>query len=252
MPKLSVLILCKNEEDRIVRCIRSVSWADEVLVVDAFSEDNSVQLAEDSGATVLRHEFANFAEQYNWGIERTAHEWILIVDADEEVTDSLRESICRLLAGAPEMDVYYVRRDAFFMGRRMRSSAWSNEYLPRLFRKPCLRYESPVHSTIKIMTERTGRVSPGVMYHYTYRDFSQCLEKLNRNSGLAAEDLFRKGKTVSPGSIFMRSLWRFFHNYVIRKDCLDGWPGIVSSCVAAFYVLSKYLKLRELNKKNDP
>ncbi len=251
MPKLSVLILCKNEEDRIARCIESVAWADEVLVVDSHSTDGSVGIAEDCGARVLPHDFVNYAEQYNWGIEQASHPWIFIVDADEVASPELATSIKEVLrADAPPHNVYMVRRDAYFMGRLMRSSAWSGEWLPRFFRRGALTYGSAVHSTIDYDRGATGSLS-GIMYHYTYRNMEHCLAKLNFNSTLAAQGYYEAGKRVSLFFILANSGWRLFHNYFFRRDVLDGVPGVISSFIAAWYNFVKYAKVWEKERTSE-
>lgn len=247
--KLTVLTLCYNEEKRIRPCLESTRWADEVLVVDSCSSDASVGIARELGARVVQNGFANFSAQYNFGIGIARGDWILIVDADEIVTPDLAHSIQELLAGQTTHNVYMIRRDAIFMGRLMRSSAWSGEMLPRVFRKGFLEYSGLVHSKIEYDHGDVGRLNEGMLVHHTYRNLAQMIDKMNMYSTMGAREKFDAGKKASLFYVCVSSLWRFFHNYFIRGDIRDGVQGMVSSIFAAFSNFIKYTKLWELNRE---
>lgn len=240
--RLTALVLTHNEEDMIEDCLAGLSWADETLVVDSFSEDRTVELAEKAGARVLRRAFEGFAGQYNWGVEQAGGDWVLIVDADERVTPELRDAIRRVLAEGPAFEVYNVVRDAFFLGRLMKSKAWSGEPLPRLFRKGKLRYSGLVHSTIDFGGLPAGRLD-GKLLHHTYRSMEQYFEKSQTYTSLAAREDLRKGRRIGIAAMFAAAGWRFFHNFFLRGGFLDGRVGLLTAGLAAVYTFSKHAKL---------
>lgn len=239
---ISAVILTKNEEEMLPGCLRSLKWVDEIIVADSFSTDRTREIAEAAGARFLQHPFENFSSQFNWGIEQAVGPWILMIDADEVVDETLRASIQSLLVSAPNYDVYMVLRDAFFLGKRMRSSSWSHEPLPRLFRKGCLNYSGLVHPEVKYDADSVGKIE-GRIIHYSVRNLEQYFQKFQNYTTLWARNAFEKGKRVNLPYCLVTSIWRFFHNYLLRGECIDGRYGFISSILAMAYTFIKYLKL---------
>lgn len=244
---VSAVVLTKNEEAMLPGCLESLQWVDEIVVVDSLSTDRTREIAEAVGARFLPHPFENFSSQFNWGIEQAAGPWILMVDADEVIDDTLRGSIQTLLAGEPRHDVYMVIRDAFFLGKRMRSSSWSHEPLPRLFRKGSLIYSGLVHPKTEYGNVALEKLR-GRLLHYSDRDLEHFFRKFQSYTTLWAQDAFASGKTVDVSRCVASSVWRFLHSYFLRGEILDGRLGLISSISAMAYTFVKYIKLWDLNR----
>lgn len=243
MANLTVCVITLNEEEILPLCLASATWADEILVVDSHSTDGTREIARKFGARVLEHDFAGFAAQLNWAFEQTTTDWIMVVDADEVVDQELRAAVEEVMASpAPEFEVYDVVRDAYFLGRRMRSSSWSNERLPRLFRRGAMVYKGLVHQ-VPDYGDRPVGVLRGRLIHYSDRTVEQYFQKFQRYTTLWARDQFAKGRTVGLPRAVLVSQWRFFHNYLFRGEIRDGAHGFLSSVLAMAYTFIKYVKL---------
>ncbi|MDR1520511.1 MAG: glycosyltransferase family 2 protein [Planctomycetota bacterium] len=242
MPKITAQIIAKDEEEMLPACLASLSWADEILLVDSGSTDRTLEIARAAGCRVLTHAFEGFSAQFNWGIGQAAHPWLFIVDADEVVDPELAAAIRRLMASEPELEVYQVLRDAFFLGHRMRASSWSGEPLPRLFRKGSLTYRGLVHPVADSGGRPLGKL-PGRLLHYTYRDMAQYFRKFDLYTTLWAENAQANGVRAGLPAIFLRSGWRFLHNYFIRGEILDGKYGLLTATLSVMYTFIKYIKL---------
>jgi len=247
MPKLTVSILTKNEEEMLPAALASVAWADEIVVTDSGSTDRTVEIARAAGARVLFRKFDDFSTQFNWSFEQSRNPWIMSLDADEVVDGELARSIRETMASEPEYEVYHVLRDAFFLGRRMRSTSWSRERLPRLFKKGAMVYSGLVHPIQEYGNRRAGLLK-GRLLHYTYRDLEQYFRKFQHYTSLWAENQHAKGRRVSLPLLAANSIWRFFHNYFIRREFLDGRYGFIASVLAMAYTFTKYIKLWDLNR----
>ncbi|MCD8351155.1 MAG: glycosyltransferase family 2 protein [Planctomycetaceae bacterium] len=247
---VSGLVLTKNEEEMLPGCLASLAWADEIVVIDSGSTDKTRDIAEAAGARFLQREFDHFSAQYNYGIENAAGPWILILDADEVLDDSLQDAIRKLLAGATEYDIYNLTRDAYFLGQRLKSSSWSGEKLPRLFRKGSLAYQGMVHSVMDTGGRPIGTVDEGRILHYTYRSLDQFFTKMRLYTSLWARNAHQAGKTASMPYAFATSLWRMIHNYVFRGEVFDGAIGLFLSATAGIYTFEKYMRLWDLNRQD--
>jgi len=252
MPKLTVSILTKNEEERLPAALASVAWADEIVVTDSGSTDRTVEIAKAAGARVLFREFDGWPAQHNWAIERIETPWILALDADEVVDDELGRSIRETLASEPGYEVYNVVRDSFVLGHRMRSTAWSNERLPRLFKKsPFIYYSGTLpHQSLEYGGRQAGLLK-GRLLHHTYRDMEQYFRKFQHFTSLWAKDQHARGRRVGLPRCAANSLWRFFHNYFFRLDILDGRYGFIMSVLSMAYTFEKYIRLWDLNRLDD-
>lgn len=250
MPKISAAIMTLNEEEMLPRCLESVAWADEILVVDSHSTDRTVAIAEAAGARVLVHDFAGYAAQCNWMFERTTGDWVLMVDADEIVEPELRDAILETVKAGPRFEVYDVVRDAVFLNKRLYASSWSNERLPRFFRRGCLTFSGLVHPIPDTGGREVG-VLGGKMVHYTYRNMEQYFRKFQQYTTLWAKNAHEKGKRTTLFHCTATSVWRFFHNYFLRGEIRDGAYGFLLSFLAMCYTFTKYLKLWDRNRLDD-
>jgi glycosyltransferase involved in cell wall biosynthesis len=243
--KLTALIPTFNEEAVIRDCLESVRWADELFVVDSFSDDRTLEIAREYGARVIQHEYVNSAAQKNWAIPQSSHSWVLLVDADERVTPGLRDEIRSILEQGPRHDGYWIHRANHFLGKRMKHCGWETDRVIRLFRRDVARYEEKeVHAEIELPGALPVLVHP--LLHYSFRSFSQYWRKMQLYSDWGASQMFKEGKRAGWVSIGLRPLQRFVKMYLIRLGFLDGIHGLVLSMLGAFAVFLKYARLWEL------
>jgi glycosyltransferase involved in cell wall biosynthesis len=244
-PKISAIVTSFNEEINIKDCLESVSWADEVLLVDSFSTDRTVEIAKSiPRVTVVQHEYFGSAAQKNWAMDRSQSPWALIVDADERVTGDLGREILALLVRGPEADHYYIRRQNIFIDRIIRHSGWSTDRVVRLIRKGTVRYPNRrVHADIQPQGRTPTLAAP--MLHYTFRSFNQYLEKLHRYAEWGAAEARRRGRRAGTREIVFRPAWRFFRMYGLQAGFLDGRHGFVLCALQAYGVFLKWAKVWE-------
>jgi glycosyltransferase involved in cell wall biosynthesis len=252
MQKLTVIIPVFNEEQNLEDCLRGLTWADEILVVDSFSRDGTLSIARRYTDRILQHEYVNSAAQKNWTIPQARHDWVLIVDADERMTDGLREEIRRVLGtdGGPPCDGYRIRRQTYFWGKRIRYCGWQNDRVLRLFNRRKGRYEEKeVHADVVIQGTTGDLESP--LIHYTYRDFKHYFSKFQRYTDWGAKELQKQGQRARWYHLLLHPAFRFLRMYVFQRGFLDGLHGLVLCLLAAFSVFTKYAKLWELNQKES-
>lgn len=226
-PKLSVYIIAYNEADKIADAVQSVQWADEVLVLDSNSSDNTAGIARELGATVKQIPFTTFGKLRNDSIASCTHEWIFSLDADERCTSAARAEIQAILRN-PTADAYYVPRRNWFMGRWINHCGWYPDYRqPQLFRKPALIFDdaAEVHEGYKV----NGKVGyfKSAIIQIPFQNLEQLLHKMQRYSTLGARKLERSGKAAGMGTALGHGLWAFFRIYVLKLGFLDGWAGFV-------------------------
>ena len=245
--KLSVYILAFNEEAKIADCVKSVTWADEVVVIDSHSTDKTAEIAERLGAKVVQVDFEGFGGIRVAGITHTRHDWILSIDSDERCTPNARQEILEIINSEDAKDAYYIPRRNIFMGKKIRFGGWYPNYRqPQLFRRGKLTYEAKdlVHEGYKIEGS-IGYLKKDIT-QIPFTGVSEIFYKMNRYSDLGAEKLQSKGKKApSMIMIVLRSLWTFIRIYLLRLGILDGAPGFViafSNMEGTFY---RYLKFRE-------
>jgi len=234
-----------NEEGNIGDCLSALGFADEILVVDSFSTDRTVEIARRfARARVLQHEYRGNGPQCNWAMDRAAHPWILIVDADERVPPELASEIEALLSRGPRADQYRIRRDDVFFGRVLRHGGLGAHGLVRLVRKGTAHYPNRrVHADM----ETRGR-APALAHrltHYTYRSFGDYVEKLHRYAEWGAADRFRGGRRAGAGAVAFRPAWRFLRMFVLQAGFLDGAAGLVVCGLQGYCTFLKYARLWE-------
>ncbi|MFH1860495.1 MAG: glycosyltransferase family 2 protein [bacterium] len=241
---ISVIIITHNEEKNISECLKSVKWADEIVVVDAFSHDDTKKLAEEFGAKVFQTEWQGYGKQKNYALSCATMDWILSIDADERITPELADEIQGVMQN-PKMDGYQICRKAYFLGKWIRHSGWYPDYCLRLFHKGRGVFaEKQVHEYVEL-SGSIGQLD-GAMLHYTDNNLNHYLSKLGRYTTLAADELGAKGKKASLGDLIIRPLFIFFKMYILKKGFLDGIHGFVLAVLSSFYVFVKYAKLWEI------
>jgi glycosyltransferase involved in cell wall biosynthesis len=248
--KVSALIPTFNEEENLRDCLNSLRWADEIFVVDSFSQDRTLEIAREFSARVAQHEYLNSAAQKNWAIPQAAHPWVLLVDADERVTPELQQEIRGILEEGPRFEGYWIRRANHFLGRRMKHCGWETDKVIRLFRRDAARYqEREVHAEVDLQGPIPVLRSP--LLHYSFRSFKQYWRKMQLYSDWGASQLHREGKRAGWIAIAFRPPIRFLKMYVLRLGFLDGIHGLVLCVLAAFTVFLKYAKLWELDQRDS-
>ncbi len=247
MPKISAVILTKNEEQNLPRCLESLRWVDEILVLDSESTDKTVETAKKLGATVYRLPWEGFGKQKQKGVELAAGEWVLSIDADEVVTPALQVEITSRVSTENGTVGYYLKRRAYFLGRFVRHGGWYPDWVLRLFQKGKGRFTPvPVHESV-ILDGPVGRLDADLL-HFTDPNFSHYLAKLNRYTDLSAQEFFERGKRGSLFKILANPAAKFFSQYFLKAGFLDGRAGFILACASAFHVFSKYVKLWELSQ----
>lgn len=226
-PKLSVYIIAYNEADKIADAVKSVLWADEVLVLDSNSDDGTAQIAEELGATVKQLPFITFGKLRNDAIVSCRHEWVFSLDADERCTPEAQAEMLAILA-RPEADAYYVPRRNWFMGRWIKYCGWYPDYRqPQLFRKQALLFDdaAEVHEGYTV-NGKVGYLQNAII-QIPFQNLERLLHKMQRYSSLGARKIKRQGKSVGMGTALIHGLWAFFRIYVLKLGFLDGWAGFV-------------------------
>ncbi len=250
MQKLTAIVPVYNEELNLDDCLARLNWVDEILVVDSFSRDRTLEIARRYTDRILQHEYINSAAQKNWAIPQARHDWVLIVDADERVTDALRDEIRAVLERGPDAAGYRIRRQNFFWGQPIYYCGWQNDWVLRLFNRRHGRYqEKEVHADVQI-DGAVGRMR-AVLLHYTYRDFKQYFEKFGRYTDWGALELAKHGVRARGYHLVLHPAFRFVRMYLFERGFLDGLHGLVLCVLAAFSVFTKYAKLWELNQKKS-
>jgi len=245
--KLSVIVPTFNEERNVKACLDSVRWADEVLVVDSFSTDATIEIAKPLASRVLQHEYVNSAAQKNWAIPQAEHRWVMIVDADEAVGPELAAEIKDLLARGPSHDGYVIRRLNHFHGKPIRHGGWGRDRVLRLFDRSKGRYQDKhVHAEVEVEGGRVAELRHPLL-HDTFHGFDVYLRKVNRYTAWGAEDLFRRGRRPRASDLVLRPAARFLKRYVLQAGFLDGPEGLVISGLDMYSVFLKYARLRELH-----
>jgi glycosyltransferase involved in cell wall biosynthesis len=253
-PKLSVYIIAFNEAGKIADAVDSVSWADEVLVLDSGSTDDTAAIATDHGATVRQLPFSGFGKLRNDAISMCTHDWIFSLDADERCTPAAHQELLRVLQN-PLADAYYVPRRNWFMGRWIKHCGWYPDYRqPQLFRRTALVFDEKeeVHESFEVHG-RIGHLRSPIV-QVPYQDLSQLINKIQRYSTLGAIKMERKGRQGTMGQALTHGLWAFFRIFVLKLGFLDGWAGFMlslSSFESTFYRYAKSATGR-LNWSNPP
>ena len=242
---LSVLILAKNEEKNIADCIKSVSFADELIIVDSGSEDNTCFIAESMGAKVYQHNMDDdgFAGQRNFALEKAKYNWVLYLDADERVTQELAEEILEHI-GQRSLSVAAVKRINVVMGKKMHYGVYRPDYAVRLFPKDSVYWTGMVHE--KAVTELPVKELKSVVYHLCLTNWSQYFEKFNKYTDMMAKKMSKQGENINFFSMHLHALFAFFRMYILQLGFLDGKLGFILCQYHYFYTLTKYVRLEQL------
>ena len=247
MPRVSVTIITFNEAEHIGPAIDSVAWADEVIVVDSGSTDGTVAIAERKNARVSTRSWNGYVDQKNHAAALAANDWIFSLDADERVPPALASEIQALLQSEPPRRGYRVPRVTFHLGRWIRTTDFYPDYQTRLYDRRAARWQGNyVHESVRV----DG--GPGYLRndleHYSFRDLSDQVARLNHYSALAARQMHEAGRRANAFDLLLHPPAAFLRNYVLRRGALDGGAGLVISLVNAYGVFLKFAKLWEMER----
>jgi glycosyltransferase involved in cell wall biosynthesis len=245
---LSVTVITRNEAAHIEACLASVDWADERLVVDCGSTDDTVALARRSGARVIETSWPGYAAQKNAAATEARHDWILSIDADERVTPELAHEILERLSqpASPTVAGYRIPRITWHLDRWFRTTDWYPDPQLRLYDRRRGQWKARrVHESVEVQGD-IGRMTQHLQ-HYAYRDIAHHHETINRYTTLAAEDMFEAGRRAGATDLILHPIAAFLRNYALKRGVIDGSAGFTVSLMNAYYVFLKMAKLRELS-----
>lgn len=248
-PPVTALIHVLNEIDNIEDCVRSVEWADEIYVMDSFSTDGTVAFIREKFPRVRleQREYLGAASQKNYAIDRAAHEWIFVIDADERVTPELRDEMLRTLEGKLDYWAYSVGRRNFMLAEEVKYSGLQRDRVTRLFHRMHARYPNKrVHADLLVDGE-TGNLRHK-MLHFYIRSFDHMIAKMTRYANWGAAQMFIDGKTTGLAGILGHTAGKFVRDYVFNLGFLDGTRGLLSVGMHVYYTFWKYAKLWELTQ----
>ncbi|HMQ04564.1 MAG TPA: glycosyltransferase family 2 protein [Pyrinomonadaceae bacterium] len=250
---ISVVIIAKNEETNIERALKSVEWADEIVVVDAESTDRTREIAASFGAKVHVRAWKGFSAQKQFATEIATHDWVLSLDADEEVTPELRAEIQTLFHAAPDSDGYLMPRLSIYMGRRIRHCGWYPDRQLRLFDRRKGRWNSRlIHESVEMVDgAKIGKLRSDLL-HFSVLDASHHHRMIGeRYAPLAARQMFAEGKRTSFWPVLMAGPLAFVRTFFFKLGFLDGLPGYTISRFAAHHAFLKHLLLLELQQAEE-
>ncbi len=247
-PKISVTVRTFNEEANIRECLESVSWADEIVVVDSQSTDNTVSIAREFTDKVVIQPWLGHIGQSQFATDRAANLWVLHMDADERVSPRLRDEILSLDLGDSPYDAYEMPRRHFFMQQWINHSAWYPDYKIRLFRKDLCRWGGYApHDEVKVKGPKKKLKND--ILHYIYRDIAHFAATKNSYSSLTAADHFKNNRRARIIDFTLRPLYAFLYRYFVRLGIADGIAGFTISVMESHAVFMKYIKLYELQNR---
>jgi glycosyltransferase involved in cell wall biosynthesis len=242
MPTISLYIIAFNEADKVREAIRTALWADEVVLVDSHSTDGTQDIAASLGARVVQVEFKGFGDLRNQAIAHCTGDWIFSLDADERCTAEVRDEVLAITAAPDALDVYFVPRRNYFMGRWIRHSGWYPNYRqPQLFRCGSMAYTpEPVHEGYRLLTDKPVGHLRHAIWQFPFRNLDEVVRKLNRYSSLGAAKV-KPGRASMPRAL-VSAAWAFVKHLVFKRGLLDGWAGFMIALAYAEQTFYRYAK----------
>jgi len=241
---VSVVIITRDEEDIIEACLQSVQWAQDIVAVDAQSRDRTVELCRKFTSRVYQRPWPGYAAQKSFALQQARCEWVLSLDADERVSEELREEIMAIVGAPPQCDGYYVPRLSAYLGKWITHCGWYPGYQLRFFRKnKATITQARVHEGFTV--QGTVGYLRGPLFHHSYRDLEENLEKLNRYSTLEAHDRVKQGK-VRWYHFLLHPLSEFWRKFIVLKGFAEGMHGFVLCAMSAFQKMALYMKIWQL------
>ena len=251
MPGITATLITLNESANLAAALESVRWADEIVVVDAESTDDTAAIARRYTDRVIVRPWSGYVEQKNFAASEASHDWIFSLDADERVTPALAGEVRAVLEAGPACAGYRGPRVSRYLGRWLRSTDWYPDHQLRLYDRRRAKWVGRyVHESVQVEGE-VGRLR-AELEHHPYRDVSHHLRTIDRYSSLAARQLFEDGRRTGPLRIVLHADAAFLRNYLVRGGIRDGAPGLIVSLLNSYYVALKFVKLWELARESGP
>ncbi|MBT8188476.1 MAG: glycosyltransferase family 2 protein [Croceitalea sp.] len=247
--KISALIITYNEIGYIEKCIESISFADEIIVVDSYSTDGTFEyLANHRNVQVVQRRFENFTDQKSFALKQASNDWVLFVDADEVVTKNLQSEIIETINGPAPAEAYWFYRKFMYQTRPLHFSGWQTDKNHRLFRKSKARFTSEkiVHETLQI--EGRSNCLKEKLTHYCYKDYDDYKHKMLHYGMLRAQEELQKGKQFNYFKMWIKPVWKFTYNFIVRLGFLDLKRGFNVCYLNALSVFKRYHELRRLER----
>jgi glycosyltransferase involved in cell wall biosynthesis len=250
MPALSVVIITLNEADNIRECLESVRWADEIIVLDSGSTDDTLKICREYTDKIhVNADWQGFGTQKNRALSHATGDWVLSLDADERVTGNLRAEIQATIHASGKANAFEIPRLSVFCGREIRHGDWWPDYVVRLFRRSAARFSDDIVHERLLFEGQFGRLE-NPLTHLAYHSLGQLLEKLNRYTSAGARAMHQKGRRGGLGRGLAHGLWSFLRAYLLRRGFLDGREGFILALAGAQSSYYRYLKLMYLEKSH--
>ena len=249
--KITAIIITFNEIGYIERCIDSIGFVDEIVVVDSHSTDGTYEYLVNRGdVRVFQHKFENFTLQKSYALGLASHDWILFPDADEVITLPLAQEIEEIISGSTPHAAFWVYREFMFHNKRLRFSGWQTDKNYRLFRKSKAKFTDHrlVHETLEV--NGSSGILKHKIIHYSYKNYTDYKGKMLQYGRLKAQEAFRNGKQFSLVLMAIKPVWKFFNHFVLRLGFLDGKKGVLICYLNALGVFERFRYLRQLEQKN--
>ena len=247
--KISALLITLNEEANIAEVLANLNFADEIIVVDSYSTDNTPKLAKATkGVTFMQREFKNYTDQKNFALEQATNDWVVFIDADERMPRALIEEVLSIVNSPKNTNVgYFFHRTFIFKNRKLRFSGWQTDKNYRLFRKSKVKFDQKriVHETL--IVDGNSGILKNSLLHYSYKNFEDYKSKMVKYGKMKALESFTKGKKTKWYHLTFRPLYKFLNHYFLRLGILDGKKGIIICYLNALGVFSRYQELKRLN-----
>lgn len=249
--KISIAVITLNEEDNIGRCLESVQWADDVLVVDSGSEDRTVEIAEKHGARVLHRDWGGFRDQKQFATDQAQHDWILNLDADEWLDSTLQAQVQSVLSDPPDAThSYRFNRLSHYMGTWIRFGSWYPEWIIRLFNRTETEWDGREPHVHVNPTEHVHKLD-GHLRHLPYESVTDHLDHINTYTSTMAQEAHEEGEQSSPLEATVHAFVAWIKDYWLKLGIRGGWVGFVNSVFHAFYTFMKYIKLWRLQTSDS-
>ena len=250
--RISAVLLTKNEESRVTRCLESIRWADEIIVVDGLSTDRTVEICQRYGARVMSRAFSgSFSEERNAGTDMAAGDWILQLDGDDEVSEELREALQRMLREGTTHAAFNVRRKNNFLGHWMMRGGWYH-YYRAVYPKSACRFEGLVHEVLQV--QGTTGVLEGAIIHTPFTSLEQFITRQNRYTTLEARQILEQRGVLPAREVRYQVTWRplklFWKSYVKKQGFREGWHGLVFALLFMWVHVMKWVKYWELVRQH--
>jgi len=250
--KISAFIICQDEEKNIRRCLESIKWCDEIVIIDSGSKDETLSICREYHGQVLERAWPGFVEQKQFGLAQCSHEWVLNIDADEEVSPELAQELQQILEqdakGQISADAFELSRVVFYLNKWWTKGGWYPEWRLRMMRKSSATWGGENPHERAIISGKVSRLK-GELRHYTYSDISDHVRSLNTLSSVSAQSMFNRGLNSNFLSLLVNPVSRFTKFYFLKRGYREGFPGLIVALLEGYYVLLKYIKLWEVSHR---